>query len=134
MRERLIEKQWAEDTIVEQVIQKLLNYGYLNDAEFAREFAHSRLRQKPVGRRVLQQKLRVKKLDQDIVQNALDQCFQEMPETELLDQAIARRVRSKGIPESREASKKLFDFLMRQGFSSSLISEKLRAIISLPKR
>ena len=48
MRERLLEKPWARAPIVAQVIEKLLAYGYLNDREFAREFAHSRLRQKPV--------------------------------------------------------------------------------------
>lgn len=131
MRERLMEKPWAEQTIVEQVIQKLLNYGYLNDAEFAREFAQSRLRQKPVGRRVLQQKLSVKKLERQVMETALDQCFEEIPETVLLDEAIARRVRTRGVPESREEKKKLFDFLLRQGFSSSAVYEKMRTIDSL---
>jgi regulatory protein len=130
MRERLLEKPWARATIVAQVIEKLLAYGYLNDSEFAREFAHSRLRQKPVGRRVLQQKLNQKKLDRTLVEQALEECFAERPEAELIEEALTRRIRIRGVPKSKEDRKKLFDFLMRQGFSASLVIDKLKSLKS----
>lgn len=128
LRGRLMEKSWSDAAIVDQVIEKLRGYGYLNDQEFARDFAQARLRQKPVGRRVLQQKLRLKKLDSAIVERALDESFEVMPERDLIVEAIERRVRGRGLPESREDQKKLFDYLMRQGFSSSLVSGTLREL------
>lgn len=128
MRTRLLEKEWAEKTIVDEVIGKLLNYGYLNDRDFAREFATARLRQKPVGRRLLQQKLSLKKLDREVVRQTLEECFIENSEVDLISLAIERRVRARGEPKSKEDLKKLFDYLMRQGFSSALVSEKLRNI------
>lgn len=128
MRERLMEKPWSDSTIVEDVIEKLLGYGYLNDLQFAADLAISRLRQKPMGRRVLQQKLMVKKLDSEIVRAALDQGFAELPEEQLIDRAIDKRLRVRGRPGSREELKKFFDHLVRQGFSYTLISEKMRAL------
>ena len=126
MRERLMEKPWSDSTVVEEVIEKLLSYGYLNDLQFAGDLAISRLRQKPMGRRVLQQKLMLKKLDTEVIRAALDQGFAELPEEQLIDRAIEKRLRVRGQPGSREELKKFFDYLVRQGFSYSLISERMR--------
>jgi SOS response regulatory protein OraA/RecX len=44
LRERLLEKTWTNDAIVETVIAKLLEYGYLDDERFAADLALSKLR------------------------------------------------------------------------------------------
>ena len=131
MRERLLEKPWAKAEIVEQVIEKLLGYGYLNDQEFARDFAASRLRQKPVGRRLLQQKLSLKKLAGDVITKALEECYQEVPEDSLVEAAIERRLGCQGLPTSHKDLKRLCDYLMRQGFSPAVVFEKLRRLYDL---
>ncbi len=71
LRERLLEKEWTNGEIVEEVIDKLKNYGYLNDIQFANDFASSKLRQKPIGKRVLKQKLTMKKLDKETIDEAV---------------------------------------------------------------
>src|SRR5215218_11386165 len=55
LRERLLEKNWTNNEIVDGVIEKLKEYSYLDDAQFARNVAISQLRQKPQGKRRLQQ-------------------------------------------------------------------------------
>ncbi|MBK7597696.1 MAG: RecX family transcriptional regulator [Acidobacteria bacterium] len=50
MRERLNEKEWAEEQVVEQVITRLMELGYLNDEQYAASFAGSRLTARPLGR------------------------------------------------------------------------------------
>src|SRR3954470_19859466 len=57
LRERLLEKNWTNAEIVGRVIEKLTEYNYLDDAKFAADLAHSKLRQKPQGKRRLQQSL-----------------------------------------------------------------------------
>src|SRR5262245_50401272 len=42
MRSRLMEKDWAEEAVVDQVLVRLEELGYLNDEEFAANFANSR--------------------------------------------------------------------------------------------
>ena len=54
LRERLLEKQWTNEEIVEAVLGKLGEYGYLNDERFAFGYASYKVRQKPVGRQRLQ--------------------------------------------------------------------------------
>lgn len=130
LRERLLEKEWTTPEIVESVLDKLKEYNYLNDEQFARSVAASQIRQKPIGRRVLKQKLAHKKLDKETVEAALETAFEETPEDEIIDRAIEKRIRIKGIPETREDSKKFYDFLLRQGFSYDLVSNKMREINS----
>ena len=128
LRTRLMEKEWTNSQIVEEVIQKLESYGYLNDNQFAKDFAASQLRGKPIGKRVLKQKLAMKKLDRETIEKALETVFEETPESEVIERAIAKRLRLKGKPETREDTKKFYDYLLRQGFSYDLVSNKMREL------
>ena len=130
LRTRLLEKDWTTPEIVDSVLDKLKEYNYLNDEQFAKNFAASQIRQKPIGKRVLKQKLAMKKLDKETVDGALEKAFEETPEEEIIERAITKRLRLKGKPETREDAKKFYDYLLRQGFSYDLVSNKMREIAS----
>lgn len=128
LRERLLEKLWTDEAIVDAVIEKLKGYSYLDDEQYARDVAASKLRQKPQGRLKLRQSMSHKKLDRKVVDNAIDAAFEKMPEADLIDTAIQKRLRLKGKPATREDVKKFYDHLMRLGFGYSLIREKLQSL------
>jgi regulatory protein len=129
LRERLLERRGATKVIVEEVIGRLREYGYLDDAKFAQNYASNRLRERPIGRRRLQRDLWLKKVDKATADVALDEVFATTPEEDLIDRAIAKRLRLRGRPKTREDAKKLFDHLLRQGFAFELVSEKVRAAL-----
>ncbi|HKQ51000.1 MAG TPA: RecX family transcriptional regulator [Pyrinomonadaceae bacterium] len=128
LRERLLEKEWTSEEIVEAVLSKLGEYGYLNDERFAFGYASYKVRQKPVGRQRLQRDLQLKKVDRETAAAALKLVFEETPEEELIDRAIAKRTRLRGRPQTRAEVKSLFDHLLRQGFSYDLVAQKIRAV------
>ena len=128
LRERLLEKLWTDETIVDAVIEKLKEYKYLDDEQYAHDLAVSNLRQRPQGKRRLQQTMSRKKLDKEVVDHAIAEAFETMPEEGLIEQAIAKRLRLKGKPESREDTKKFYDHLLRQGFGYDLIRQKLTEV------
>jgi regulatory protein len=128
LRERLLEGRGATPEIVEIVIERLREYGYLDDARFAHSYASLRVQQRPIGRQRLQRDLRLKKIDQATADQALDDVFAIVPEEDLIDRAIAKRIRLRGRPGTREEAKKLFDHLLRQGFPFELVSEKVRGL------
>lgn len=128
LRERLLEKLWTDAEIVDAVIEKLKEYKYLDDEQYARDLAVSKLRQKPQGKRRLQQSMSQKKLARETVDEAIALAFEHLPEDELIDQAIAKRLRLKGKPETREDAKKFYDHLMRQGFDYDLIRQKMALV------
>lgn len=125
LRERLMEKNWTNLEIVNSVIEKLEDYKYLDDQQYAADLAVSKLRQKPQGKRKLQQSLSQKKLSKETVDEAISNAFEKLPEHDLIDQAIAKRLRLKGKPETREDVKKFYDHLLRQGFDFGLIRTKM---------
>lgn len=129
LRQRLLEKNWTNEEIVEGVLQRLEEYKFVNDEQFAHDFAASKLRQKPQGKRKLKQTLANKQLDKETVENALEQVYEETPESDLVAEAIEKRIRAKGIPKDRDETKKFFDYLMRQGFAYDLIRDKMREIV-----
>jgi len=55
--------------------------------------------------------------------------FESTPEEELIERAIAKRIRLRGKPQTREEAKKLFDHLLRQGFAFELVSERVRRLL-----
>ena len=128
LRERLLEKEWTNGEIVEAVLAKLGEYGYLNDERFAFSYASYRVRQKPMGRQRLKRDLQLKKVDRATADEALRLVFEETPEEELIDRAIKKRTRLRGLPHTRAEIKSLIDHLLRQGFSYELIAGKVRAI------
>jgi len=131
LRMRLLEKDWTNAAIVGDVIKTLEAYGYLNDAQFAKDFAASKLRQKPVGKHVLRQKLIQKKLDKETIDQAIEKTFENTSEEEIIKLAIEKRLRLKGKPATREDAKKFYDFLLRQGFSYDLVRDKMREIAKI---
>jgi regulatory protein len=128
LRERLLAGRGATKAAVEAVIERLREYGYLDDAKFAQSFASLRVQQRPVGRQRLQRDLWLKKIDKKIADEALDLVFAATPEGDLIDRAIAKRVRLRGKPKTRADAKKLFDHLLRQGFAFELVADKVRAL------
>lgn len=128
LRERLLEKLWTNEAIVDGVIEKLKEYKYLDDEQYAGDMAVSKLKQKPQGKYRLRQAMSKKKLDKETVNAAIENAFEQLPEDKLIEQAIERRLRLKGKPETREETKKFYDHLLRQGFGYDLIREKMSEI------
>ena len=127
LRERLLEKEWADEAAVDAALAKLKEYGYLDDERFAFGYASYRVKQRPVGRQRLARDLQMKKVDRATSEQALELVFNETPETELIDRAIEKRIRLRGRPTTRQEVKSLFDHLLRLGFSYDLIMDKVRA-------
>ena len=128
LRERLLRGKNTDEATVETVISRLREYGYLNDERFAFGYASYKVKQRPVGRRRLERDLKFKKVDSGVANEALELVFAETSEEQLIDQAIAKRLRIRGKPKNRAETKSLFDHLLRQGFDFELVSDKIRSL------
>ncbi len=128
LRERLAERSGVTEKLVDEVIARLKEYGYLDDERFALSYASLKVKQKPTGRRRLQQDLKMKQVPSAVAEEALNQVYAETSEDELIDRAIEKRIRLRGRPKSRLEAKSLFDHLLRQGFAFELVSVKVRHI------
>ena len=128
LRERLLSGKDSNEEVVETVISRLREYGYLNDERFAFSYASYKVKQKPVGRRRLERDLKFKKIDSSVANEALEMVYAETSEEQLIDKAIEKRLRIRGKPKNRAETKSLFDHLVRQGFGFELVNDKIRSL------
>lgn len=128
LRERLLQGKNTSEEVVETVIARLREYGYLDDERFAFSYASYKVKQRPLGRRRLQRDLKLKKVENKVAEEVLELVFAETPEEQLIDAAIEKRIRLRGRPTTRIEARKLFDHLLRQGFEFELVSDKVRAL------
>src|SRR5512143_443683 len=76
VEKKLREREFPQH-IITSVIDHLLRLGYLNDEQFARQWAASRVRSRGFGRRRLEQELRVRGIDRDTIGSVLKGLFEE---------------------------------------------------------
>jgi SOS response regulatory protein OraA/RecX len=106
----------------------LKELGYINDQTFAQNYASHRVTVKPVGRTRVARELATKKVPRQLIDAALEKAYEEVSEEELIDRAIAKRIRTHGRPVDRAGEKRMFDYLVRQGFEYDLIIRRLRGL------
>jgi len=70
----------------------------------------------------------MKKVETGVANEALELVYAQTSEEQLIDQAIAKRLRIRGRPKNRVEAKSLFDHLLRQGFEFDLVREKIRSL------
>ena len=128
LREKLSRRRTVTEETANQIIERLKDLGYLNDQRFASAFALSRIASRPIGKARVKRDLRHRKVSTEIADEALDLAFRENTEEMLIDRAIEKRIRIKGLPSSREESQKLLAHLIRLGFSFELSLAKVRAL------
>ena len=114
--------------IISSVIDHLLRLGYLNDEQFARQWAASRVRTRGFGRRRLEQELRVRGIDRDTIGTVLKGLFEEDAEIDVARREADRKLRTLVRFEPEVRRRRLAGFLERKGFSSEIIRTILRAI------
>ena len=128
LRERLLQGRFRSNKAeVETAIERLKEYGYLDDERFAFGYASLRVRQRPLGRHRLKRDLELKRVERSVADEALDLVFSETSEEQLIDRAIEKRVRLRGRTKTRLEAKGLFNHLLRLGFGFELVAEKVAA-------
>lgn len=125
IQKRLLGDDFPED-IVDDVIGRLLDMGYLDDRQFSRDWVKTRTIAKPMGRTRLAWELRAKGVDAPAVEEALEG-LDENAEYELaLSLAQKKAERSDaGDPSFRTRTA---SFLRRRGFGWSAIARALDEI------
>jgi len=102
--------------IFDEVMNKLKEYGYLDDEEFASQFISSRIKNKPRGKNVLVLELMSKGVNKDLAERKVDELVED--EYDVLRRVYEKKY--KGDKITIRDNKKI-DFLKRKGFDWDLI-------------
>ena len=114
---RKLNNKGYPENIIANLIFWLENNNYINDELFAEMWAQFRLQNKPIGRYKLNQELRLKGIKQDIIQKVINKTYKEIDELILARNLIKEKIVSSEIKNIRIDPKKIYNFLLRRGFS-----------------
>lgn len=122
IRERLKRAGYWDKTVA-AVISRLIELGYLDDEDFARQRAHEKARSGYGPRRVSFDLWR-SGVDEEIVRGVLAEEFVEERELRDARQAALRRYNTQ--ERSGALARRVYGFLMRRGYSSQVCGEVAR--------
>ena len=127
LRARLAEKEHPGDEI-DAAVARLLETGGLDDARVARAFARTAVNIKGRGRLRVQRELNEKGIARDVAAAALAEVFGDTDERSIVAKAIHKRLRGRTTVTDRAESARLYQYLMRQGYTPEAVIAGLRTL------
>jgi regulatory protein len=129
LRTRLMRKGFDAETI-DRALEKLSDYGYLNDERFAELWIENRLAHRPRGKRMLEQELRQKGIERQVVDETV--AAMDIDDRAAALELARKRLKSvHGLP-IEEQKKKLTGILARRGFDYGVIRTTLETVLGEP--
>ena len=111
-------------TLVELVVRRLKDQGYLNDSKYAAAYSAFRRDNEKFGRRRIITDLKAKGVVSEVLEKAVDDSFAEIDEEKQAREYLRRKRLNK--PQDRKQAARVFRQLMRAGFGSKTIFKILR--------
>lgn len=123
MRSRVEEADSGEAKI-DRVVARLKEQRYLNDTNYANDYARLRQENSSFGKRRVQQDLVQKGVHASVIAKTLDAAYENVNEEELARQHLMRkRVRK---PANEKEAARVMRMLVRAGFSTGVIFKILK--------
>src|SRR5688572_8121093 len=127
VRARLLDRGFAADD-VESAIVRLSESGALDDRRVARAYARTAVNVKGRGRLRVMQELLHMGVGKEIAAEAIGEVFGDLDERALIEAAIRKKLHGRPAPKDQGEHVRLYQFLMRQGFSPAGVAAALRKL------
>jgi regulatory protein len=125
LRARLIDREHPPEE-VDAALAHLLETRALDDGRVARAFARTAVKVKGRGRLRVMRELQAMGLARDVVAEALAEVFGDLDERALITQALQKKLRGRRRVVSPAENARLYQYLMRQGFTPAAVVAALR--------
>jgi regulatory protein len=126
VRVRLRRGGFAPDTI-DQVVARLHDWRYLDDADFARRWVEGRSASRPRGRRLLQQELRQKGIDTETARATLDEA--DLDEATAAEELARRRLPAYAGEDLLTVRRRLGSYLARRGYAYDVVRAAIDRVL-----
>jgi regulatory protein len=132
LRSRLVDREYPPDEI-DAAVAKLLENGALDDRRVAGAYARTASKVKGRGRLRVARELQAMGIDRDVAAAAVAEVFGDIDERAMIQRAIQKKLRGGRPPATLQERARLYQFLMRQGFTPGAVSAALRRIGAAPE-
>lgn len=129
--ERTLISRELESGVIESELERLEGVGLIDDGALAETIVRTQHERKGLGRSALAAELRRRHIDQEYIDSALEQVDDD-DETARAAELAERRARQLTSLDRATAERRLTGYLMRKGYSSSVVRAAVDA--ALPAR
>ena len=127
-RDRLRDREHGE-TDIDAAIARLLETGGLDDKKLAAAYARTAAEIKGRGRLRVIRELQARGVAKGIAGEAVGEVFGDKDERSLVTRALQKKLRHRaGRPLDAAEKARLYQYLMRQGFTPAVIVDSLRKL------
>jgi regulatory protein len=124
LRRRVESETELGDTLVELVVRRLKDQGYLNDARYAAAYSSYRRDNEKFGRQRVITDLKAKGVHNEVINSAISCTYSEVDEERQARDYLRRKRLQK--PKDRKETARIFRHLIRAGFGSKTIFKILK--------
>jgi regulatory protein len=125
LRARLLDREHPRED-VDRAVDLLLENKALDDARVAGAYVRTALKIKGRGRLRIQRELQMMGIAKEVAAEALAEAFGEVDERSLIARALEKKLRPPKKISTPAEYARIFQFLMRQGFSPATVTAVLR--------
>jgi regulatory protein len=125
---RNLQKAEYDEDVIDATLGRLLEHGYIDDAEFARFWVENRLRFRPKGPQALRQELRQRGVAGDDIEETLGE-VDSNDAAYRAAQPRAERLSALASQDPAEFRQKLSAFLLRRGFEYEVVRDVVRRLL-----
>ena len=126
LRDRLLERELTR-VDVERAVELLLENKALDDARVAGAYVRTAIAIKGRGRLRIQRELQMMGIAKEVSAGALAEAFGEVDERAMIAKALGKKLRPNQKIATPAEYARVFQYLMRQGFSPAAVTAVLRA-------
>lgn len=116
------------DDDADTIVRSLVRRRFVDDSRYAAAFTRDKYRFARWGRRKIEMALRQKRVDDDIIAEALD-TIDEEEYAEVLRHIITLKIKALSEPQSYENRTRLFRFAVSRGFEIPLVSKIISQLL-----
>ncbi len=130
---KALERRCEDASLVKNVMARLKQNGYIDDARYANQFARQRTESRKQGKFRVARDLRARGVPDRHIEAALQEVVKVTDEVALVRQRIERKLRAlRGPDATRKLDDKklasIYRSLLRSGFSADVIRRELRSM------
>ena len=119
LRQRVESDTEIGQTLVELIVRKLKDQGYLNDAKYAAAFSSYRRDNEKFGRQRVITDLKIKGVHGEVIEKAVGSVYEDVNEEKQAREYLKRKRLKK--PADQKQAARIFRQLVRAGFRSKTI-------------
>ena len=134
--ERRLRRAGTPEPVIDEILKRLGELGYVDDAAFARWWGEQRDRHAPRGVRMIEAELRQHGVPRDVIEEyrAEHRAPQRRPEDQAVPaneaeraaDTLARHLRGRPLPSDRKALQRVGMYLVRRGFDPDTVRSAIR--------